>query len=102
MATPSMQGLLAELENYERELNEAINKGDEDRIRYLQERIRRINIEIENLKYYNKNFWFVIIGASAKAGVSLVEKDFQLYELTYPAIAYTIQQNKEQPLELGS
>lgn len=51
-----MQGLLAELENYERELNEAINKGDDKMIRYLQERIRRVNIEIENLKYYNKNF----------------------------------------------
>lgn len=56
MATPTMGGLYAELENYERELNEAIKKNDEKMIRYLQERIRRVKIEIENLKYYNQNF----------------------------------------------
>lgn len=29
MATPSMDGLIAELEHYEREMNKAIEKNDE-------------------------------------------------------------------------
>lgn len=56
MANPTMQGLLAELEHYERQLTQAENSGDEDMVRYLWERIRRVNIEIENLKNYNATF----------------------------------------------
>lgn len=56
MANPTMEGLNEELESYERELDIAEKEGDEDKVRYLQERIRRVNIEIENLKRYNSVF----------------------------------------------
>lgn len=56
MANPTMEGLYEELESYERELDIAEREGDEHKVEYLQERIRRVNIEIENLKRYNSVF----------------------------------------------
>lgn len=51
MNTPSVQGILAEIEHHERELDKAIKNGDEKMINYHNERIRRLNIQLENLKY---------------------------------------------------
>lgn len=56
MANPTMNGLYDELESYERELDTAERNGDEEKAKYLQERIRRVKIEIENLKHYNEVF----------------------------------------------
>ncbi|MCI8577379.1 MAG: hypothetical protein HFG64_07655 [Lachnospiraceae bacterium] len=50
MATPTKEGIKAEIDHHERELDRAINNGDEKMIAYHNERIRRLKIELENLK----------------------------------------------------
>ncbi len=52
MATPSMDGLLAELESLKDRLKEAISEGDDDKIRYLEERIDRVENDIQGIKDY--------------------------------------------------
>lgn len=52
MATPSMDGLLAELESLKDRLREAVSEGNDDKIRYLEERIDRIENDIQGIKDY--------------------------------------------------
>lgn len=56
MENPKIQGLLAEIDSYERRLIEAENSGNNETVRYLKERIRRVENEIENLKNYDDVF----------------------------------------------
>jgi len=56
MANPTLEGLYDELDSYERQLEDAEGRGETDRIRNLQERIRRVKIETDNLKTYNDVF----------------------------------------------
>lgn len=48
---PSMEGLLSELESLKDRLREAMSEGDSDKIRYLEDRIMRVENDIENLRY---------------------------------------------------
>lgn len=52
MAIPSMDGLLAELESLKDRLKEAISEGNDDKIRYLEERIDRVENDIQGIKDY--------------------------------------------------
>lgn len=52
----SLSGLLDLLESYERRLSEAENNGDTEKAKYLEEEIRRIRIEIDNLRTYENTF----------------------------------------------
>lgn len=49
----SMDGLMNELDSLKDRLRDAISDNDEEKQRYLEDRIDRIENESENLKYYN-------------------------------------------------
>lgn len=49
MATPTLEGLKAEVESLERFRDEAEKEGDNKKVEYYEERIRRVKIEISNL-----------------------------------------------------
>lgn len=56
MSTSKMNGLLNELEGLERRLAEAERSGDTAKASILEEKIRRIRIEIDNLRTYENTF----------------------------------------------
>lgn len=56
MSTSKMNGLLNELESLERRLAEAERNGDAAKASTLEEKIRRIRIEIDNLRAYENTF----------------------------------------------
>lgn len=52
----SLEGLRAELESLKDRLADAIDANDESKIKYLEERIYRVEKEIENKEYYDSKF----------------------------------------------
>lgn len=53
MATPSLEGLKEELESLKDRAKQAQSDGDSDKEKYLDERIKRVENEIDNLKYHD-------------------------------------------------
>lgn len=53
---PSIEALRNEIISLKNELREAERNNNGERIRYLKERIKRVEIEIANKKNYKKYF----------------------------------------------